>query len=162
MPAALSPVVTNEICHQIAAGEPVRDVAAKHGIARETCSRLKSANKERIIQLASRIMEQSSETVFNNHIKTLQLANGVLNKDPQAIADMTAMGLEAKDLLKLSDTKEYRTLQIMGIIPSNTQSVIVQNIFGDIAVNMVDPGVRQLLGGQLDQLEDIQDAEVVE
>jgi hypothetical protein len=163
MPAALSPIVRQEICNQLATGQTMQDIAAVHDIHPRTVSRINQADKDRIVQLATRIMERSAAVVEDNHIKTLQWANGILNKDEQAIADLAKAGLDARDILKMSDSKEYRTLQIMGIIPGNTQSVILNQIIGNISVNLVDPGVRQLLGGQLNQLEDdTLDAELID
>jgi hypothetical protein len=154
MANCLSANVRQKICSNLATGLPVHEIAKLHDVSEKSVSRIKAADKDRIIQLATRIMERSAAIVEDNHIKTLQWANGILNKDEQAIAYLKTAGLDPRDILKMSDSKEYRTLQIMGIIPSGTQSIVLNQILGNVSVNLVDPGVRSLLGGQLNQLED--------
>jgi hypothetical protein len=172
MPAALSDIVRETVVNLKATGVNDRDVANQLAISEMSVHRIKNAQRDRIFKIANSLIDKSADLVQDNHIKTLQAANAVLSqavaKDYDAsrqsvIDNMKAMGLEPRDLLKIADLKEFRTLQIMGIVPSNSQSLIVNQILGNVSVNLVDPGVRQLLGGQLNQLEDdTQEAELVD
>lgn len=166
MPAALSTVIQETACSMLAAGEYHKDIAAKLDVHPKTIQRIKNAQQDKIIQLATKYVNDSTELIYQNHIRTLTIANTILTaatdhpdspgnqERTQIIANLAKAGVEARDILKLSDLKEFRTLQIMGIIPGNTTSLVINQILGNVSVNLVDAGVRQLLGAQLNQLED--------
>jgi predicted XRE-type DNA-binding protein len=165
MPAACSQLVISKTNHLLAQGINQTETASMVGISREKVNRIAKANKHDIEQLALRLIQKTIPIIEENHINTMRLANGLLKCDensPQIAAAIVQSGLDPKDIISISDKKEYRMMQVMGIVPSNTPSVILNQILGNVSVNLVDPGVRQLLGGQLDQLEDITDAEIVE
>jgi predicted XRE-type DNA-binding protein len=165
MPAACSQLVIAKTNHLLAQGINQTETASLVGLSREKVNKIAKSNKHDIEQLALRLIQKTIPIIEENHINTMRLANGLLKCDensPQIAASIVQSGLDPKDIISISDKKEYRMMQVMGIVPSNTPSVILNQILGNVSVNLVDPGVRQLLGGQLDQLEDIQDAEVVE
>jgi hypothetical protein len=165
MPERLSHIATETAKHLMASGLNHGEVADKLGVCRQTTWRLSKKYKQDIEQLTLQLVDQTIPLIHENHINTMRLANGLLKCDensPQIAAAIVQSGLDPKDIISISDKKEYRMMQVMGIVPSNTPSVILNQILGNVSVNLVDPGVRQLLGGQLDQLEDIQDAEIVE
>jgi hypothetical protein len=147
----------------LAQGLPHDQIAKDLKMCVNTVGNVKIRQKEQILKLAHQLMDQSTEIVRDNHLKTISIANYILNKTTEDGKPDLDLISQHKDIIKLSDLKEFRILQIMGIAPSNTQSIVVNQIFGDIALNFVDPGVRQLLGGQLNQLEDdTLEAEVIE
>ena len=74
----------------------------------------------------------------------------------------------AKTLLNLADKKEYRSLVMMGILPSHSPSVILNQLFfGTQSATVLDAGVQQALAGFAgslvgDNADDTSDAGVID
>ena len=127
------------------------EIARQAGCAVETISRYKAAHKDKIVALAQRLIAKSSKLIEANHIKTLELAGEVLNSQTEDGKPDYKTIAANKDLLTIADKKEYRTMLMMGIVPGGAPGPIIQQIIGEVNLNLVDAGVRQLLGGQLNR-----------
>lgn len=163
---AISEVATNKAIALIATGDSQTDTAIQVGLSRKTVNKLAKREQIAIKGLTLALIAKSRKIILDNHIKTLKLANTILDIDNpnslQVIASLAQRGIDPKDILTLSDRKEYRALQIMGISPSHTPSVVINQLFQasrgqsdseELAV------VRALLDTKRDT--DVQEAEIV-
>ena len=146
MPAALSITKIEEAKHLLATGLNQTEVAKQAGIGRNSSNTIANKYKTSIEKLALDLVKDSIPLIKYNHIQTLKLANDVLRRgDVEQIE-------ASKTLLTLADKKEFRTLQIMGIAPSHTASVVINNLFSVQSMAIVDPSVQAALGSQLDDI----------
>ena len=160
MPQVMSKIVVEKAKELMAQGMSQTATAKQLGVCTQTTHRLAKSYKKEIEQLALDIISKSIPAIRDNHINTLKLSAHLIksltkapNQQLELIkANMQALGLTAKDLLTLSDKKEYRALQVMGIAPSNTPSIIINQLLSVDTMNVVDPGVQAALGSQLDDI----------
>ena len=162
-----SQVETEQIKHLIACGNSQTEVARQLGIARETVNRLVKANKKDIEQLALEIIHESIPLIKSNHISTLQHANNLLSKDPDSIdhkstiATLQSSGIDPGKILDLSDKKEHRALQIMGIASASTPSIIINQLLNKGGMTVLNSKVAGFLADKVEDLTTI-DAEYEE
>lgn len=169
----LSPIVTAKTNHLLASGLTQGEAAQAVGISRKSANKISQANKVEIEQLALQYIRDSIPLIRSNHIKTLQIAQHVLSlqakdkagniiKDAhgQPMPDIEAIE-SAKTILTLADKKEYRAMLVMGLVPSNTSSIVVNQLFAG-SRNTIDPTVQAALQGYTNDLfdDDVQEAEV--
>ena len=131
------------------------EVADKLNIHQTTVSKLARREKIAIQALTLAFITKSRKLVLDNHILKLSMANKALRKGPKAVR-------ENKDIIALADKAEYRALQVMGIVPSHTPSVVINQLFAgsQAQADSEELGiVRALLASKRD--EDIQDGEIV-
>jgi len=156
MPQALSKVVVEQAKEYMSQGMSQVATAKQLGVCNMTTHRIAKTYKKDIEKLALDIVNESIPFIRRNHINTLKLADTLLsNGDLEAI--------EAnKTLLTLADKKEFRALQVMGIAPSTTPSIIINQLLNVDTVNIVDVGVQAALGGYLGDImsdSDVTDAD---
>ena len=154
---ALSPLVTEQIKHSVANGTTHQNIANQFGISKRSSLRVAKTYKKDIEQLALDIVNESIPIIRANHINTLKLSQKLIesvNKKPNTElnlinSNMAAMGLTAKDIITIADKKEFRALQVMGIAPSTTPSIIINQLLNVNISEVVDPNVQAALGGHL-------------
>ena len=135
-----------------AEGHASRFVADKIGTSPASVQRIVKRHKVAIKALALAITAQSTKLCLDNHVQTLKLANQILTAPTKETTEiqciltkLALMGIEPKDILTLSDKKENRALQIMGIVPSHTQSMVINNIFNDNRGQINNPKILAVL-----------------
>ena len=138
----------------LATGMTQQAVGDQFGIAQRTVSDLAQEHKELIQKLTLDIIKQSIPLVRSNHILTLKLAQKILkakhSKDTVDILQTLALlGIEAKDILTLSDRKEDRALKIMGVAPAHAQSFVLNLLYQDNRIQALNPKVLQAVGRYL-------------
>lgn len=141
MQPALNTVEQQNAITMLAMGETNTHVAQQLGVSQPTVSRLAKRERIAINATALAIIAKSRKLILDNHVRTLTLANRILSatdRDSAAIQDLmctlSRIGVDPKDILTVADKKEYRTLQIMGIVPTHTQSTVINNIFNQSTV----------------------------
>ncbi len=158
MPAALSKMVKASAIEMMAQGINQTETGKALGISPWTAHRWNKANRKDIEELALHYVDASIKPIRENHINQLQLSAEIsnlialpeLSEEQQTRLDniqsrLDTIGLSARDLILISDKKEDRALRIMGIAPSNTQSIILNQLFVGASQDVVDPAVDTLL-----------------
>lgn len=160
-------VTTTKALALLASGLDQGKTAKAVGLDRSTINKLAKRERIAIKGLTLALIAKSRKTILDSHLKTLKLANNILDVDNpdtlQVIASLAQRGIDPKDILTLADKKEYRTLQIMGIAPSHTPSVVINQLFQDNRTqsDSQELGIVQaLLESKRDN--DIQEGEIVE
>jgi len=154
-------VVTAKTNHLLASGMSQGEAAQQLGISRKSANKISQAKKAEIEQLALQYIQDSIPLIRSNNPKTLQIAKHVLNKTKTAQGqgkrpepDIEAIE-SAKTILTLADKKEYRALLTMGIVPSHTQSLVVNNIYNQ-TLQVVSPQVLDLLQSRQEDVIDVE------
>ena len=141
MPAPLPQVDTEKAKFLLSVGQSQTETAKQLGVSRSTTHRIAHRCKKEIEQLTLNLIERQSKHLLNNHLNTLQLADEViqLTKKTDNRRDyrrlralgkkMQLTGLTAKDLLQMADKKEYRGMQITGILSTQTPSLVINQLF---------------------------------
>ena len=151
MPAALPIAKIEEAKHLFATGLNQTEVAKQVGIGRNSSNTIANKYKIAIETLALDLIKDSIPLIKSNHINTLKTASKVL-----ASGDLEQIEA-SKTLLTLSDKKEFRTLQIMRIVPSHTSGVVINNLFNTMQLQVVDPRLQAVVGDRFDDLLDVDD-----
>lgn len=164
MPAPLSQVVTEKAKHLLASGMNQTDTATTLGISRRTVNQLHAKYSNIINKQATQIAIKSLPLVKDIQIKTLQLAHKALNQDPATFQHLKTMGMTVKELLILSDKKEYRTMQITGVIPTHAPSLFIQ-LISQTNITQVNPELAAMqahVSRDLFNDNEVQEAEIEE
>ena len=155
----------------LATGETQQSVANKIGVSQSSISNLAQKHREEIQQLTLDLIAESIPLVKANHINTLKLARQILKaKDSEQMQDMMCklamLGIDAKDILQLSDKKEERALKIMGVAPAHVPSTVVNMLFqGDAGPKQQEIAqFKEFLAWKMEQdlKNEAQDAELLE
>lgn len=178
MPAGqpLSNACTQTAIQLMGSGKSQTETGQLLGTSQQTMSALAAKHRKAIEQLTLDYIGQSIPLIESNHMLTLTLANKILRylsnstaKGHSAVKLLTrlaTLNLSPEKILDLSDKKEFRALQIMGIAPSHTPGMVVNMLFQDNRTQIYSPvaleAASAYLGrGELDpDLEAILDAEV--
>jgi len=154
----------------LATGMTQGQVGKEVGLPRQRVNQLAQQYRKEIDQLALQLISESIPLIKDNHLNTLKIARQILNaktaKQAQgALNRLAIIGVDAKDILTLADKKEYRALQIMGITPSHTPSMVVNMLFqSDAGVKSQELAeYREFLRWKVGQdvANEAQDAEIV-
>ena len=170
MPTALSQLVVEETKHLISTGVSQTEAADKLGISVQSAHRIAKRNKKQIEDLALDLINDSIPLIKANHLSQLSLSNelsslinSTSNKKQwqrfkQLGTKLDMIGLSAKDILTLADKKEYRALQVMGIAPSHTPSIIINQLVHTDNRTVLTPAMSQLFDRQTND-QDVEEAE---
>ena len=117
-------VLQNTIIPGLINGDTQLEIAKRAGCHNSTISRWKDKLADQIELFQLQLIEQSGQKTVNNITATINRANTVLSDD-----DIDSKQLsDYKDLLQLSHKKEVLVGQAMGILPTNTQSLTINNL----------------------------------
>ena len=119
-----SEAVLNTILPALVNGESQTDIARKAGCSQPTISRWKDKFADHIEHFQLQLIEQSGQATVDNITNTIGRANSILSNPQIKSIDLAAF----KDLLQLSHKKEVLVAQSMGVLPSNTQSITINNL----------------------------------
>ena len=173
MPAPLPDIVEAKTKHLLAQGYYQREVAEKLGISAKSVERIKARTNEEIKQLAQEYISQSIPLIKSNHTKQLQLSNelvSLIQSTPdrksykrlkQLNHKLQLSGISGSDLIKISDKKEMRALQVMGIAPASTPSIIINQLLNKGSMTVLNSKVAGFLADKVEDLTTI-DAEYEE
>ena len=140
---AISQLITEQAKQYLSQGISQTETAKQLGICRRSTNVIAKTYKKDIEQLALDIVNESIPLIRRNHINTLKLADKILSD-----GDLEAIEAN-KTLLTLADKKEFRALQVMGIAPSTTPSIIINQLLNVNVSEVVNPNVQAALGGHL-------------
>jgi hypothetical protein len=134
----LSQPVIDKAVEMLSTGEYTHnEIGDQLDISSRSVKRIKKEHQDVIEQKAIEMAVEILPEVADNHIKTIQIANTILNyiasgipDDNSLVANLQAMGMTARDIIKLADKKELRTLEIARIKGTHTEgeSVFLQLI----------------------------------
>ena len=105
-------------------GDTQSAIANQIGHSQSTVSRWKDKLSEHIEAFQIQLIEQSGQATVDNITNTIGRAHSVLSNSQLTHKDMN----EFKVLLDLSHKKEVLVAQSMGILPSQTSSVVINNM----------------------------------
>ena len=119
----LSQAVIDRVVEMIATGEYTNtEIGDQLDISSRSAARIKKEHQDVIEQKAIEMAVEILPEVADNHIKAIQIANTLLNyiasgipDDNPLVANLQAIGMTARDIIKLADKKELRTLEITRI-----------------------------------------------
>ena len=156
MQALDSQTVTNTVLPALVNGETGKSIAAQVGCHESTISRWKDRLSTQLETLQTQLLDQSGEAAIQNITTTIGRANSVLHNPEISHSQLS----DYKDLLQLSHKKEVLVAQSMGILPSHSRSIVINNWSVGQVNAVIDPGVQAVLGNQLDGL--LSDTETIE
>jgi hypothetical protein len=165
MPAALSKVDEFQIADGLARGATGDSLAKALGICPNTVSRKKKQLRPLIEALAVHYFEQATPLAIDSTLKALKTSNDILSHAQTLPIDEKVDFLaRAKDMLAVTDKKEARVLVSMGVSPSPTTSIFVQNLMISGNQTVLLPQIQLLFGGNVSQCEsdDVIDVDVRE
>lgn len=110
-----------------AQGVPLREIGRQTGITHVSAHRIAKRHKAQVQAAALAIVARSTQLCVDNHVRKLRMANDILKAGQDAAK-------EYKDVLAIADKAEQRALMIMGIMPTHTQSTVINNIFNQSTV----------------------------
>jgi hypothetical protein len=136
-----------------AQGKSSRAIASDPSItvSHSTANRITNKHKELIQREQARLIENTLSTIADRTIKEISLASK-LNEDD--LLDPTK-----QQALSRIDKKEDNILKATGINASHAPSIHIQQIFNDNSKTLISNQVQDLLGGQLDNIIDIEPEE---
>ena len=105
-------------------GETQNAIAGQIGRSQSTVSRWKDKLAEHIEAFQIQLIEQSGQATVDNITNTIGRANSILSNPQIKSIDLANF----KDLLQLSHKKEVLVAQSMGILPSQTQAITINNM----------------------------------
>ena len=73
----IKPKLTEQVKHQIAAGDTHINIAAKAGISRQTVGNIKRDHKEEIEQLTIDLLNKTLPNISKDHINQIQLSSDI-------------------------------------------------------------------------------------
>jgi hypothetical protein len=172
MPAPLSNIVTAKTKELIAQGTPATHIASELGISSRSVSRIRDKYKDEIERTSLQLIADSLKPVRDNHRNTIEIASVILKGVKGAsihdvinfndcLVRIRKAGMSVNDFLKLSDQKEYRAQQMIGVVPSHTTSPIFQMLFiGNNKFSLNEGVLKALLQGVQGRIED--DSQVID
>lgn len=158
----------NKAVQMIAKGDSQEAIAKELGVSQSTVSRFKESHKE-LIQRETEKLLKSLPDITEQLLRDVSLANKVskaLNGEIE-VTDLPSLLSDTKVLTKfmeLSYKKQSDILKAMGIYPTQTPSVFIQNIFQSGSQAVISPNIMTVLGEHLKKTlidSDVVDAEVV-
>ena len=117
-------VLQNTIIPGLVNGDTQLEIAKRAGCHNSTISRWKDKLADQIELFQLQLIEQSGQKAIDNITNTINRANTVLSNDEIDSKQLS----DYKDLLQLSHKKEVLVAQSMGVLPSNTQSITINNL----------------------------------
>ena len=105
-------------------GDTQTAIANQIGHSQSTVSRWKDKLADHIENFQLQLIEQSGQATVDNITNTIGRANSILSNPQIKSIDLAAF----KDLLQLSHKKEVLVAQSMGILPSQTQAITINNM----------------------------------
>ena len=117
-------VIQNTIIPGLVNGDTQLEIAKRAGCHNSTISRWKDKLADQIELFQLQLIEQSGQKTIDNITNTINRANTVLSNDQIDSKQLS----DYKDLLQLSHKKEVLVAQSMGVLPSNTQSITINNL----------------------------------
>jgi hypothetical protein len=131
---------------ELAKGTPQLEIAASLNIGQSTVSNIKTRQKELIQKESALIIESTLQPIRERLIKEIKHVN--------TLDTTSLMDKENQPALARIDKREDMILKAAGIAPSHAPSIHIQNIFNDNRKTVVSPVVADLLGNQLNQVQD--------
>lgn len=161
---------TNKAIKLLAQGKSEAIVAESVGVSQPTISRLKHSKKEQIEKEIERLIttlpDITGQLIDDIKIsgKLSKVLSGELSPDSLAPFLIENPSLLTK-FMELSYRKHSDILKAVGVYPTNTSSIFIQNIFQAGSNVAISPNIMQILGEHLSESlkdEDIIDVEVTE
>ena len=116
--------IINDILPALVNGETQESIAKKTGCSQPTISRWKDKLSEHIEAFQLKLIQDSGKEAVDNISLTINRANAILTNP-----EITSKALsDYKTVLELSHKKEVLVAQSKGIVPSNGQSVTINNL----------------------------------
>ena len=143
----------------LASGQNQVETAKALGISQTSVHTAAKRHKDDITALAVSLISASLKPVLQNHTdllslshQLLQIAQGKKATKPMfaLLARVHMMGLEPKDIISLADKKEERFMKMVGILPSHTQSIVINQLFQDNRLQVASPEAVAMVTSQLD------------
>lgn len=133
---SMQPAQIDSALQLLGQGHAQTVVANAVGVDKSTICRLAKKHQEQIKAATLQMIQDNLPVICSNHRNTLQLANKLLSiqdTDSQALQNLmcklSTIGIDPKDILDLSDRKEHRMMQMMGMVPTHTPSLVINNLF---------------------------------
>lgn len=152
----------------LAQGKSEKEVAIEVGKSQATISRLKSNKREAIEAEISRFISTLPDITqqIMDDIKTSGKFSKVFSGEVD-IEDLPQFLIEnpilIKQFMELSYKKQADMLRALGVYPSTTPSIFVQNVFHSGSNVVISPAIMTILGEHLKKnLDPIIEAEIVE
>jgi hypothetical protein len=139
---------------ELAKGTPQRAIAAQTGMSQPTVCRINTKHKELIQSQQARLVEATLAKIADRTIKEIEHAASLETSQLMDAANQQA--------LARIDKKEDAILKATGINASHAPSIHIQQIFNDNSKTLISPQVADLLGGQLDNIIDVDCEEMPE
>ena len=117
-------VLQNTIIPGLVNGDTQLEIAKRAGCHNSTISRWKDKLADHIENFQLQLIEQSGQATVDNITNTIGRAHSVLSNPQIKSIDLANF----KDLLQLSHKKEVLVAQSMGILPSQTQAITINNM----------------------------------
>jgi len=116
-------------------GHTQQDVAIAVGRSRQTINALAQNYRKEIEDRTLAMLTDTLPLVCANQLQTIYLANIILQAVKSVTgealnvkANLDILGIGPSEILALADKKEQRIMQIAGMAPSHTQSVVINQI----------------------------------
>jgi transposase len=141
-----SAIATKQMVTLKAAGHSMRAIADEIGTTAATvCRHLKpAAIKAKVEALTAKLANEASDIIIQNHLDTIRRAANLINDLDPETGKPRKLDLQEVALLQLSDKKEDRIGRTLGIFPSNSQSIVIGNLFNGPANLQLDVRVSGL------------------
>lgn len=147
MPGALSQVDNLKIAHAVAQGATRQEIATALGVSTATISRRRKSLKAMIEALSVEYFHAAAPMAVDSTLKALKATNEILtHAENLPIEEKVDFLAKAKDMLAVTDKKEARVLVSMGISPSPSTSIFVQNLMIGGQTVLLSPQIVGILG----------------
>lgn len=164
----------DNIAREIAGGKKPTELAEDFGVSKATIYHvLKKDRSREIIENETKKLLSLVPSITTQISEDLELSASLQRylKDPSAVNDTQLVeNKDILDYLKLSYKKQQDVMKAVGIFPSNSTNVFIQQIYNDNRKQVLSPDIFKALGGFFTNLssssedfeEDYIDAEVIQ
>jgi transcriptional regulator with XRE-family HTH domain len=146
----------------LALNKGTREVAKATGVSQSTVSRLKRSKKEEIEAQAARLIDVLPDIIgdIKRDIKTSTTLSKLFAGETE-IEDMPLLlGAEPAVLTKFMDLNykmKSDVLKALGVLPSNAQSVFIQNLYQGDGSSIISDKVMNIIGAKMIQDQEEED-----
>lgn len=160
------------IAREIASGKQLDEIASEHSLTTTSVSRIAKKDRSReiieqetkkLLGIVPDITEQLTQDIKLSHKLTRYLADP--SSEPSVAT--SAFG-DTEEILKfqnLAYKKQQDVMKAVGIFPTNSTNIFIQQIYNDNRKQVLSAEVFQALGGIFSQAgneaEDIEEAEIL-
>lgn len=162
----------DHIAKELASGKQVSEIAAEHSLTPAAISSIAKKKRSReIIEQETKKLLSIVPDITEQLVKDVQLS-GKLTRylaDPSSEPDVATSAFgDTEEILKfqnLAYKKQQDVMKAVGIFPTNSTNIFIQQIYNDNRKQVLSAEVFQALGGIFSQTdneaEDIEDAEII-